>query len=139
MPGKQHQVLVFKGTVWLSLSFDMEQDSQHWRVYERLWRNGDWWLGLIPKGYMDMKNKDLPKPILKAYAFTEWTRWETPKRPNGTDLWVEYKLLPNKFDVWYSPRNWFDVLDTEVDEWEYMGDGYWEGGFQSGPRIRALR
>ena len=81
-------------------------------------------MGLIPKGYMDMKDKDLPKPILKAYAFTEWTLWDTPKRPNGTDVWVEE--LPNKFHVWYSWHNRFDVLESMEDDWEYMGVKYWE-------------
>ena len=75
MPKKQHhELLVFKKTVWFSWRFDMEQDSQYWRIY---WRStcpgAPWWVGLVHKGYVDMKNKDVPEPILRAYAFTEWT------------------------------------------------------------------
>ena len=69
-----------------------------------------------------MKDEDLPKPILKAYAFTEWT-WDTPKRPNGADLWVQ---PPNKWEIWYSPLNWDKVFETGWGDWEYMGVGYWE-------------
>ena len=126
MPYKQHhEVLVFKKTVWLSLSFDLPQDSKHWRIYRRWGRKGkgEWWWGLVPKGYMDMKNEDLPKPILKAYAFTEWT-WETPQRPNGTDLWVADKTS-NKCDIWYSTLNWDKVLVADDDEWEHVGAGYY--------------
>ena len=67
---------------------------------------------------------DLPKPILKAYAFTEWT-FDTPKRPNGTDLWVECNP-PNNFEIWYSPLDWRDFLGTGNHDWEYMGFGFWE-------------
>ena len=129
MPNKaHHEVLVFKKMVWLSVHFDMEWDTQHWRVYKRCRCTGEWWLGLVPKGYIlgELKNGDLPKPILKAYAFVEWTLWDTPKHPNGTDLWVEYNP-PNKFEIWYSPLNWYEVLeDTGKHDWEYVGAGFWE-------------
>ena len=126
MPYKaHHEVLVFKKTVWLSVGFDVEQDTQRWRVYKRqaYKRCRGWWWGLVPEGYIlgDLKNGDLPKPILKAYAFTEWT-WDTPKRPNGTDLWVENG---DKFEIWYSPLNWEEVLDTGKHDWEYMGAEFW--------------
>ena len=133
MPNQpHHEVLVFKKTVWLSVLFDMEQDTQHWRVYKRRMCHrkgtgaGEWWVGLVRTvSVLDLKNRDLPKPILKAYAFTEWTLWDTPKRPNGTDLWVEYDS-PNQFQIWYSQLNWREVLDTRKDDWEYMGLGFWE-------------
>ena len=86
-------------------------------------------MGLAPKVYIpgDFKNGDLPKPSLKAYAFTEWT-FDTPKRPTGTNLWVECNP-PNKFEIWYSPLNWRDFLGTRKHDWEYMGIGkhrFWE-------------
>ena len=41
MPNKpHHEVLVFKKTVWLSVLFDMERDTQRWRVYKRTWSRG---------------------------------------------------------------------------------------------------
>ena len=52
-------------------------------------KTNKWRSGLVPKTIKDMKNRDLPKPSLKAYACTEWT-FDTPKRPNGTDLWATY-------------------------------------------------
>ena len=63
-----------------------------------------------------------PIPLLRAYAFTEWS-WDTPQRPNGTDLWV-----PNgthQFSSWYSQRNWRDVLSAPTPNWRYMGEGQW--------------
>ena len=72
-----------------------------------------------------MKNENLPKPLLKAYVFTEWS-WDTPPRPNGTDLWVEYNL-PNQFEIWRSPLNWEEVLETGMQDWEWRGYGFWEG------------
>ena len=46
--------------------------------------------------------------------------------PNGTDLWAEYNP-PNKFEIWYSPLNWYEVLeDTGKHDWEYVGAGFWE-------------
>ena len=67
---------------------------QQWRIYQRPRRSkgghvGPWWAGLIPKpGWpYDSQNAGLPIPLLRAYAFTEWS-WDTPQRPNGTDLWV---------------------------------------------------
>ena len=128
MPNKaHHEVLVFKKTVWLSVHYDMEQGTQRWRVYKRCRGTSQWWLGLVPKGFIpgELANENLPKPILKAYAFTEWTLWDTPKRPNGTDLWVEYNL-PNEFEKWYSPLNWYEVLDTGKHDWEYVGAGFGE-------------
>ena len=124
-----HEVLVFKKTVWLSVLFDMERGTQCWSVYKRTWRSctREWWLGLVPKCYIpgDLKNENLPKPILKAYAFTEWTLEDTLQRPNGTDLWVEYDP-PNKFLIWWSPLNWDDVLETGKHDWECAGVGFWE-------------
>ena len=45
--------------------------------------------GLIPKpGWpYDSQNAGLPIPLLRAYAFTEWS-WATLQRPNGTDFWA---------------------------------------------------
>ena len=51
--------------------------------------------------------------------------WDTLKCPNGTDLWVTYNP-PKKFEIWYSPLNWDEVLDTGKHTWEYMGTGFWE-------------
>ena len=112
MPDKpHHEVLVFMKTVWLSLSFDAQGDRQRWRIYRRRYRKGkgEWWMGLIRKGY----------------AFTEWTR-DTPKRPDGTDLWVQDvppNKPPNKFEIWYSCHNWDWVFDS--NDWWYVGEGSW--------------
>ena len=72
---------------------------------------------------MDMKNEDLPKPILTAYAFTEWT-WDTPKHPNGTDLWVQ-DTHPNKFEIWYSTHNWDKVFECDFEIKKCEGVGNW--------------
>ena len=73
---------------------------------------------------MDMKDEDLPNPILKAYAFIEWM-WDPPKCPNGTDLWVQ-DTAPNKFQIWYSAQNWDKVLEYSTHaSWTYMGVDYW--------------
>ena len=83
-------------------------------------------MGLVPKGYIqNIKNDNLPEPLLKAWAFTEWS-WDTPKRPNGTDLWVEH-TPPNQFEIWYSPLNMQEFLETGMWEWEWRGYGVWEG------------
>ena len=135
MPGKQHhEVLVFRKTVWLSLSFDETGGSQQWRQQWRIyWRPPQehgrpwatpWWAGLIPKPGPphDYPNAGLPRPLLRAYAFTEWS-FDTPKRPNGTDLWV-----PNgthQFSIWYSWLNWQDVFSAVEPNWRYMGEGQW--------------
>ena len=72
-----------------------------------------------------MKDEDLPKPILKAYAFTEWT-WDPPKRPNGADLWAPVKCA-DMFEIWYSPINWQKVFEeTGEGDWEYSGHPKWE-------------
>ena len=122
MPNKQHHdVLVFKKTVWLSVDFDTERDTQRWRVYKHCRGTGKWWLGLVPKGYIpgELINGVIPKPVIKAYAFTEYNG------PQGTDLWVEYDP-PNEFQIWYSPLLWKEVLDTGKSDWEYVGIGLWE-------------
>ena len=130
MPGKQyHEVLVFRKTVWLRLSYDDAQGRQQWRSYQRPRRSkgghvGPWWAGLIPKpGWpYDSQNAGLPLPLLRAYAFTEWS-WGTPPRPNGADLWA-----PNgthQFTIWYSQRNWRDVLSASTPNWRDMGEGQW--------------
>ena len=75
--------------------------------------------------HLTSEHGHLPKPILKDTAFMEWTFWDTLKRPNGTDLWVTYNP-PKKFEIWYSPLNWDEVLDTGKHTWEYMGTGFWE-------------
>ena len=134
MPGKpHHQVLVFKKTVWLSVHFDTEHDTQKWLVYKRpkgQVRNGaigQWWLGLTPKGHIpgNLKNAHVPEPLLTAYAFTEWSLGDTPQRPDGTDLWVEHNP-PNHFEIWYSPLNWDRVLVTEEHDWTRVGFALWE-------------
>ena len=130
MPGKQHhEVLVFRKTVWLSLSFDETGGSQQWRIYWRPRRSkgghvGTWWAGLIPKPGppYERQNAGLPIPRLRADAFTEWS-FDTPKRPNGTDLWV-----PNgthQSSIWYSWLNWQDVLIAAELNWRYIGEGQW--------------
>ena len=137
MPGKQHhEVLVFHKTVWLSLSFDETRGSQQWRIYRRTRRSrggrvGPWWAGLIPKRTTpyDRQNAGLPIPLLRAYAFTEWS-WDTPQRPNGTDLWVpDYDApnAPHQFTIWYSQLNWQDFLSAGEQEqgWWYMGEQDW--------------
>ena len=83
---------------------------------------GPWWAGLSPKPGLphDRQNAGLPRPVLRAYAFTEWS-WDTPTRPNGTDLWV-----PNgthQFSIWYSWLNWQDVFNAAEPNWRYMGEG----------------
>ena len=116
MPGKQyHEVLVFRKTVWLSLSFD---DAQGRQTVAHL-------PGLIPKpGWpYDSQNAGLPIPLLRAYAFTEWS-FDTPKRPNGTDLWAQTSV-PGQFTIWYSQLNWQDVLSADEPNWRYAGEGRW--------------
>ena len=137
MPGKaHHEVLVFRKTVWLSLSFDETQGSQRWRIYRRPRRSrggrvGHWWAGLIPTRTTpyDRQNAGLPRPLVRAYAFTEWS-WDTPKRPNGTDLWVpdwDAPNAPHQFTIWYSQLNWQDFLGAGEQEqgWVYMGEDQW--------------
>ena len=120
-----HEVLVFQNTVWLSIWFEAVRCTQRWRVYKRPGKGHPWWLGLVPKGIVEhMLDMDLPKPVLRAYAFTEWS-WDQPKRPNGTDLWVQGNA-PNQFEIWYSPLNWEDCLSSSAQDWVSMGIGYWE-------------
>ena len=94
MPGKpHHQILVYNRTVWEITQFGALTGTQRWFIYHRVERLGSqsaWWEGLVPNGFLkfDMKNQHLPKPILKAYLFSEWT-YDTPQVPNGTTLWVE--------------------------------------------------
>ena len=64
------------------------------------------------------------KPVLRAYAFTEWSR-DVPQRPNGTNLWVQGNA-PNQFEIWYSPLNWEDCLRSCAQDWVFVGIGYWE-------------
>ena len=80
------------------------------------------WLpkGIIVDHTLDM---DLPKPVLRAYAFTERS-WDVPQPPNGTDLWVQGDA-PNQFEIWFSQLNWQDCLDTGEQGREYTGVGYW--------------
>ena len=96
---------------------------------ERLGSHRAWWKGLVPKGYLkfDMKNEHLPKPILKAYLFSEWT-YDTPPVPNGTTLWVEQNpgVEVGEYQIWYSPLDWDLVLEYGGREWEYVGRGFWE-------------
>ena len=131
-----HTVLVFKQTVWLSVRFGLEQDTQRWRIYRRPRRRprrghnvkDRWWKGLILRGTMpnDMKNTVLPTPVLTAYAFTEWS-WDVPQRPNGTDLWVEDDHFSNQYQIYYSKMNWWNCLDAGGGEgWAYMGIGNME-------------
>ena len=129
MPGKQHhEVLVFRKTVWLSLSFDETQGRQWWRIYQRRshrgGRVGPGWAGLSPKRTTPhaRQNAGLPLPLLRAYAFTEWS-WDTPKRPNGTDLWVPSGA--HQLTIWYSQLNWQDVLSASEPNSRYMGEGQW--------------
>ena len=130
MPGKQyHEVLVLRKTVWLSLSFDDAQGRQQWRIYQRPRRSkgghvGPWWAGLIPKpGWpYDSQNAGLPIPLLRAYAFTEWS-WDTPPRPNGTDLWV-----PNgthQFTIWFPPAELAGRPKRPHAELALHGGGQW--------------
>ena len=108
-----------------SMHFDEEEDTQCWCIYKRTC-GGSWWLGLVPKGYIrNMKKENLPKPLLHNWAFTEWS-WDTPKRPHGTDLRVEH-TPPNQFEIWYSPLNMQEFLETGMWEWEWRGYGVWEG------------
>ena len=70
-----------------------------------------------------------PPPLRRAYAFTEWS-WDTPQRPNGTDLWVPDHDAPNaphQLTIWYSQLNWQDFLSAgEQDQgWWYMGMEDW--------------
>ena len=125
MPRKPfHDVLIFKKTAWLSTYFDTPGGKKHWRTYWRPKGKGEWWMGLLPKGYVThMKDVDLPQPILKAYAFTEWT-WDTPKRPNGADLWVQ-DTAPNAWQIWYSAQNWDTVLESTTS-WSYVGVNTWD-------------
>ena len=58
-----------------------------------------------------------------AYAYTEWS-WDTPQRPNGTDLWVP-TVYPNVWAVWYSKHNWDSCLMSEEATWEYHYDVQW--------------
>ena len=71
-----------------------------------------------------MRNVHLPVPLLRAYAFTEWS-WDEPQLPHGTDLWVQGST-PNKFHIWYSPQNWQDFLTVGEQGWEFVGMNYWE-------------
>ena len=74
---------------------------------------------------MAMQNMDLPTPILRAYAYTDWT-WGEPKLPDGTDLWVP-SGAPNEYLIWYSPVTWPNFLERgSQQEWAYLGLGYWE-------------
>ena len=134
MPKPHHEVLVFKKTVWLSTHFDLDRGTQRWRVYRRPVQRGlrsrclrPWWSGLTPKPKIpqDVRNEALPTPLLRAYAFTEWS-WDTPQLPNGTDLWVEDTDAPNRFEIWYSELNWQDCLSVGEQGWEYKGIAYWE-------------
>ena len=122
-------MLVFKQTVWLSTGWDDEQGTQSWRIYRRPGKGlGPWWSGLIPKGTAphEMRNTDLPTPVLRAYAYTEWS-WDEPQLPDGTDLWVQHNA-PNQFEIWYSELNWPDFLNTGEQGWAYLGIGYHEPG-----------
>ena len=72
----------------------------------------------------NFRPEDLPKPILKSYAFREWTLWEIPHGLKGTDLWVECNP-PNEFEIWRAQLNWQDALETREQDWECMGPGFW--------------
>ena len=130
MPRKiHHEVLVFRKTVWLSTFFDTERDTQRWRIYrrpKRTWGTGNWYEGLhlLRDLHGHLKNDLVPQPMLRAYAFTEWS-WDDPQQPNGTDLWVETSS-PNEYVIWYSPNNWADFLQTAREDWVCMGAGFWE-------------
>ena len=54
------------------------------------------------------------KPVLRAYAFTEWSR-DVPQRPNGTNLWVQGNA-PNQFEIWHSRLNWEDCLSSTAQD-----------------------
>ena len=127
MPRKPHfEVLVFRKSVWLSIYYSQERGMQLWRIYKHprgAQRSlGRWWLNLMPTDLpMAMRNTDLPTPILRAYAYTEWTWGE----PDGTDLWVP-SGAPNEYLIWHSPVNWPNFLGPGQQEWVYSGLGYWE-------------
>ena len=128
-----HEVLVFRHTVWLSIWFEAAKCSQRWRVYKRPDKAycghnapSSWWLGLDPMGTIveHMLEQDLPKPVLRAYAFTDFSG-DVPKRPYGTDLWVQGNA-PNQYEIWYSPLSWEHCLSSCAQDWVFVGIGYWE-------------
>ena len=129
MPKKpQGEILVFRNQGWNSIGFDMKSDSQMWQVFWRRSRSQSrqqWWLGLVDAGMPKLiPNKNLPEPILKAYAFTEWILPKDPrqcKRCTGTHVWVPWS--DNEFEIWYSPLAWGGILETPEDQWQYMGTG----------------
>ena len=74
------------------------------------------WLNLMPAvcgPLMAMRNMDLPTPILRAYAYAEWTWGE----PDWTDLWVP-SCAPSEYLIWYSPVNWPNFLVSGLGYWE---------------------
>ena len=140
MPGKPyHQVLIYRDAVLLSTEFDVARNCKRWKLYSRPqdWRTRagglqDWWKGLTSSRRIsgELNDADLPPPILRAWAYTEWMPY-----PNGTSLWVEANGLdrntgvnlfrPNNYYIWYSPRSWDQVLLTPEQDWEYMGTAVW--------------
>ena len=133
MPRKpHHQVLIFKRSVWLSIAWDNDADTQSWRVYARPRVRGrgglhggqrPWWIGLTPKGELgQLPNAKVPLHSM-AYAYTEWT-FDEPKRANGTDLWVPTGD-PDMWAVYYSWHNWDSCLLSSDEEWVYCYNVEW--------------
>ena len=129
MPRKPfHKVLIYRRSVWLSVAWDHEADTQMWKVYARhrnhRRRQRPWWSGLTPKGELGpLPNANVPPPLLMAYAYTEWT-FDTPKRANGTDLWVPTED-PDMWAVNYSRRDWDSCLLSSDEEWVYCYNVEW--------------
>ena len=87
-----------------------------------MWEHGAQAESLSQGRPMSTRMRVSPFPILRAYAFTEWS-FDTPKRPNGTDLWVPSGT--HQFTIWYSQLNWQDVLSVAEPNWRYEGEGQW--------------
>ena len=128
MPGKpHHKILVYRQSVWLS-AWDLSTGTPTWMVYPRpRVRRGrgqrPWWSGLRRPKSVQIPSPQVRPPLLIAYAYTEWTS-DTPKRPNGTDLWVP-TADPDTWAVYYSRHNWDSCLLSSDDEWVYCYDVEW--------------
>ena len=120
-----HEILVFRKTTWLSTAFDVPNNTQQWMIYQHAKRS--WWTGRCPKPLCprEFQNNNLPQPAYKVYAFTEWS-WDFPQSPNGTELWVPDLMVDGSYQVWYSPKPWYEVCEAEERSCQCMGNKFWQ-------------